>query len=176
MRTPSADTAGRVVGRQDFARAFRLVPAAVSVVLARSESGVVRGITCTSVSSLSATPPMALFSVDHKTRFADDVRSARHYSINILAADREEWARAFSRGGRSLDDLAHAIHAGRGPAPVLAAGTAVVLECVLEGVYPGGDHSIVTGRITHLRVQSDAPVLQYRSGEYGHFAPDERSS
>ena len=176
MRSASPEVTGRVVGRQDFARAFRVVPAAVSVVLARTESGLVRGITCTSVSSLSGVPPMALFSVDRKTRFADELRSAGHYSINILAADRPDWARAFARGGQSLDDLAHAIQTGRGPVPTLASGTAAVLECEVAGIYPGGDHEVVTGRITHLRVQSDAPVLQYRNGEYGVFCAEARSS
>jgi flavin reductase (DIM6/NTAB) family NADH-FMN oxidoreductase RutF len=59
---------------------------------------------------------------------------------------------------------------------VLAAGTAAVLECELAALYPGGDHWIVTGRVTHLRVQSDAPALQYRNGEYGTFSAQERSS
>jgi flavin reductase (DIM6/NTAB) family NADH-FMN oxidoreductase RutF len=161
---------GQHIGVAEFARAFRHVPGAVAVVLTTTESGLVRGLTCTSATSLSASPPMALFSADAKTRFADEVRTSGRYSINFLAIGFEDWARAFAVGGQSLDSLVHAIHPGRGGAPTLATGTTAVLECALEDIFPGGDHWIVTGRILHARTQSDAPALVYRAGVYGSFA------
>ena len=162
-------TTGHHIALSEFARAFRYVPGAVAVVLVQTESGLVRGLTCTSVTSLSAAPPMALFSVDAKTRFADELRLSRHFSINFLAAGLEDWARAFAVGGQSLDSLVHAIHPGRSGVPTLATGTSVVLECDLEEIFPGGDHWIITSRIVHARTQSDAPALVYRAGQYGVF-------
>jgi len=165
------ETPQQHIGVAEFARAFRHVPGAVAVVLARTATGLVRGLTCTSATSLSAAPPMALFSADAKTRFADEVRLSKQYSINFLASGFEDWARAFALGGQSLDSLVHAIHPGRSGAPTLATGTTAVLECHLEEIFPGGDHWIVTGRILHARSQSDAPALVYRAGVYGGFAP-----
>lgn len=162
--------AGRLVARAEFARAFRRVPGPVAVVLVRTVDGPVRGITCTSATALSGSPPMAVFSVDAKTSFAEEVRRAGRYSINYLAADRDGWAAAFSRGGAALDALVPVIRDGRGGAPTLATGTTVVLECEVADVLPGGDHWIVTGRITHSRTQSDAPALVYEAGRYGGFA------
>lgn len=158
-----------LVGRADFQRAFRQVPGAVAVVLVRTVSGVVRGITCTSATSLSGSPPMAVFAVDVKTLFADELRLARRYSINYLASDRAEWARAFARGGASLDSLAYVIGSGRSSAPTLSSGTTAVLECEVADIFPGGDHWIVTGTITHARSQADAPALIYQGGRYGVF-------
>lgn len=162
--------ANGLVSRAEFARAFRRVPGPVAVVLVRTVAGPVRGITCTSATALSGSPPMAVFSVDAKTAFAEEVRRAGRYSVNYLAADRDGWARAFARGGAALDALVPVIRDGRGGAPTLATGTAVVLECEVADVLPGGDHWIVTGRITHSRTQSDAPALVYEAGHYGGFA------
>lgn len=162
--------AGRLVSRAEFARAFRRVPGPVAVVLVRTVDGPVRGITCTSATALSGSPPMAVFSVDAKTAFAEEVRRAGLCSINYLAADRDGWATAFARGDASLDALVPVIRDGRGGAPTLATGTAVVLECEVADVLPGGDHWIVTGRIAHARTQPDAPALVYEAGRYGRFS------
>jgi flavin reductase (DIM6/NTAB) family NADH-FMN oxidoreductase RutF len=155
--------------RAQFQQAFRQVPGPVAVVLATVPGGAVRGITCTSATSLSGGPPMATFSVDVKTRFADAVREAGRFSINYLAADRADWARAFARGGASLAALAHIVGSGRSSVPTLSSGTCAVLECRLADVVPGGDHWIVTGTVAHARRQSDAPALLYAGGRYGSF-------
>lgn len=160
---------GLLATRQEFARSFRHVPEPVAIVLVRTTAGTVRGITCTSVTSLSGEPPMALFTLDTKTALAEEIRAVRRYSINVLAADRAGWARAFSAGDASLDALVPVIRDGRSSAPVLASGTTAVLECEVADVFPGGDHWIVTGRITHTRTQSDAPALLYVGGRYGSF-------
>jgi flavin reductase (DIM6/NTAB) family NADH-FMN oxidoreductase RutF len=159
-----------LVAGADFRRAYRRVPGAVAVVLVQTDDGPVRGITCTSATSLSGEPPMTLLSVDTKTLFADEVRLARRYSINYLAADREGWARAFAQGGASLAELAHVIGPGRTAAPVLRSGTTCVLECELAEIFPGGDHWVITGHVAHVRVQADAPALLYEAGRYGSFA------
>lgn len=161
-----------LVGALQFRRAFRRVPGPVAVVLATTDSGTVQGITCTSASSLSADPPMAMFSVDVKTRFVDVVGSSGRFSINYLADDRDGWAVAFSRGGSSLAELSHVIRPGRTGVPTLGTGTAVVLECSVDQTVRAGDHWIVTGLINHVRAQSDAELLVYMAGRYGRFAAD----
>lgn len=158
-----------VVSLAEFARTFRRVPGPVAVVLTRTADGPVRGITCTSAASLSGSPPMMVFSVDVKTAFADEVRLSRRYSVNFLASDRHAWARAFSVGGAALDALVPVLRDGRGGAPTLATGTAAVLECDVVDIVPGGDHWIVTGRITDTRVQTDAAPLLYLGGRFGEF-------
>jgi len=161
-----------LVGAPQFRRAFRHVPGPVAVVLTTTDSGTVQGITCTSATSLSADPPMAIFSVDLKTRFADVVAACGRFSINYLADDRDGWAVAFSRGGSSLSQISHVIRPGRTGVPTLGAGTAVVLECSVDQTVPAGDHTIVTGFINHVRTQSDAELLVYLAGRYGRFTAD----
>lgn len=168
-------TATSYVSRADFRRAFRHVPGPVAVVLVRCGNGAISGITCTSATSLSASPPMVVLSVDAKTSFAEEVRGTRRYSVNYLAADRAEWARAFAVGGASLESLVHVIGQGRSGIPKLSSGTTAVLECELVDALVGGDHWILTGSIIRARTQTDAPALMYLDGEYGQFRPDAKS-
>lgn len=167
---PASAPAERPVEAARFRQAFRRVAAPVTVVLVRAEGGGVLGITCTSASSLSGDPPMALVCVDDKTGVQPAIRRAGRFSVNFLAADRGEWARAFSSRGRDLDALAGIVGAGRTPVPILRTGTTSVLECVLAAVHRGGDHWIVCGLVTHARFQADAEPLIYLAGRYGGFA------
>lgn len=166
---PSAP-AERVISRAQFQQAYRHVPLPVAIVLTRGVDDVVRGMTCTSTTSLSAEPPMAMFAVDDKTGFADEIRAAGTFSINYLAADRAQWARAFAASGAALHTLVGVIGTGRSSVPVLSSGTTAVLECRIADALRGGDHWIVTGLIAHARRQADAPALQFLSGGYGRFA------
>jgi flavin reductase (DIM6/NTAB) family NADH-FMN oxidoreductase RutF len=162
---------GRVAEGARFRHAFRQVPAPVAIVLVHGEHGGVVGITCTSATSLSADPPMLVFCVDDKTGVERAIRAAGRFSVNFLAADRAEWARAFSSRGRSLDALAAVVGPGRTLVPTLRTGTTAVLECGVGAIHRGGDHWIVCGPVAHARFQSDAEPLVYLDGRYGTFSP-----
>lgn len=159
------------VSAHSFRRAFRLIPGPVAVVLTRSADGGVKGITCTSVASLSADPPLLNFAVDRKTHFAEEVSVASQFSVNFLSVARQDWARAFATGGRSLTELSSYLVDGRTGVPTLGTGTTAVLECALVAIHEAGDHQLVVGSVWHSRAQSDAPSLVYESGVYGSFAP-----
>lgn len=177
----AAATAERPVEAIRFRRAFRQVPAPVAVVLVGAgrtgggadgaDGGGVVGITCTSASSLSGDPPMALVCVDHKTGVHQAIQRAGRFSVNFLAAGRAELARAFSTRGRNLDALAGIVGTGRSRVPILRTGTTCVLECGLEAIHRGGDHWIVCGLVSHARFQADTEPLIYLGGGYGGFAP-----
>jgi flavin reductase (DIM6/NTAB) family NADH-FMN oxidoreductase RutF len=173
---PAADRTARPVETTRFRQAFRQVPAPVAVVLVHAEGGGVLGLTCTSASSLSADPPMALVCVDDKTGVQHSIRQAGRFSVNFLAADRAEWAHAFSSRGRRLDALAGVVGTGRTQVPVLRTGTTSVLECGLAAIHCAGDHWIVCGLVSHARFQADTEPLIYLAGRYGVFAtPGDRS-
>ncbi|NLU72692.1 flavin reductase family protein [Streptomyces sp. HNM0575] len=168
---PSIAGGDRAVEHGLFRHAFRQVASPVAVLLARTGQGGTRGITCTSVVSLSGRPPMLLVTVDDKTGMTRTVREAGRFSVNFLAADRAAWARAFSTRDQDLGALAPVIVPGRTPVPTLAAGTSAVLECRTADVHRGGDHWILCGTVVHARFQADAEPLLYLAGRYGRFQP-----
>ncbi|HEX6470090.1 MAG TPA: flavin reductase family protein [Streptosporangiaceae bacterium] len=169
---PAAAQPERPAETMRFRQAFRRVPAPVAVLLVHAEGGGILGLTCTSAASLSADPPMAVVCVDDKTGVTHAIRQAGRFSVNFLAADRAEWAHAFSSRGRRLDALAGVVGTGRTEVPVLRTGTTSVLECGVAAIHSGGDHWIVCGLVSHARFQADTEPLIYLAGRYGVFAGD----
>ncbi len=163
---------GRLTESTRFRHTFRCVPAAVAVVLTRDSSGGVRGITCTSATSLSAEPPMVLICTDDRTGMAALIESCGWFSVNFLAAGRADLARAFATSGAALDHVAPSIVVGRTGTPVLGTGTSAVTECRVDAVHRGGDHSVVHGLVHHARFQADVAALVYSFGRYGEFTAD----
>lgn len=163
---------GRLAEPTRFRHTFRCVPAAVAVVLTRDAADGVRGITCTSATSLSADPPMVLVCIDDRTGMAALIEACGRFSVNFLCADRVDLARAFATSGAALDHVAPSIVAGRTGTPVLGTGTSAVTECGLEAVHRGGDHVVVHGLVRHARFQADAAALVYGAGRYGEFTPN----
>lgn len=170
MTVPQQRSA-RVVDARRFRHSFRQVPAAVAVVLTREDGGAVRGLTCTSATSLSAEPPMALVSLDDRTGMAQLVEAHGWFSLNFLDARRADLARAFAGRGTDLTHLTSVIVSGRTGIPVLGTGTTTVLECAVDKVVRGGDHWVVHGIARHARFQSDAEPLLYGGGRFGGFTP-----
>ncbi|MGC5030916.1 flavin reductase family protein [Micromonospora sp. DT229] len=161
----------RLVETARFRAAFRQVPAPVAIILVPGGPAGITGLTCTSATSLSGTPPMAMIAIDRKTGLAPLAEQAGRFSINYLAADRATWAQAFATRGRHLDELTAAVVAGHTTVPTLATGTTAVLECRTTATHPGGDHLILCGEVLHARAQTDAPPLLYLDGRYGTFQP-----
>ncbi|QOC91852.1 flavin reductase family protein [Micromonospora craniellae] len=162
----------RLVDTARFRAAYRQVPAPVAILLVPGGPAGVTGLTCTSATSLSGRPPMAMVAVDHKTHLAPLAEDTGQFSINYLAADRATWAQAFATRSRHLDDLAAAVVAGHTRVPTLATGTTAVLECRTTAVHHGGDHWILCGEVLHARAQTDAKPLLYLGGRYGTFHHD----
>ena len=84
------------------------------------------------------------------------------FAVNILAADQEEATRRFATAyvdrfaGLELEDgLAEMLLIGGAPARI---------ECALETTLPGGDHTILVGRVLRSRTFLRPPLLRLRGG------------
>lgn len=140
----------------------------VTVVTALA-GGHAHAMTATAVSSVSLEPPLLLVCVGHASRFHAAVLAAGSWAVSILTAAQEPLARHFSRSGRPLatqfDGISH-FPAPSSGAPVLT-DCLVWLDCRTHGVYDGGDHSILVGRLMAASRQAAlaAPLTYYR-GSY----------
>lgn len=167
----------RSIDQRSFRGAYRVTGASVAVILTKVDGLGVRGITCTSAVSLSADPPMALVCVDVRTEFREHVREAGGFTINYLAEQYTDIAKAFAAQGRELSHLRRALVTGRTGLPTLAYGTVSTLECSLQSDYLSGDHWILTGHIVNARYQIDERPLVYADGAFtGTATPTYRSS
>ena len=124
------------------------------------------GFTCQSFFSLSLEPPLVAFAPGRSSTSWPRVSSSGSICINVLSSDQEDLAWTFSQSG--ADKFAGVgWSAGANGAPRLQ-GSLTWLECTIEDVHEGGDHWLVTARVTDMEQGQGQPLLFYRGG-FGGF-------
>jgi flavin reductase (DIM6/NTAB) family NADH-FMN oxidoreductase RutF len=126
-------------------------------------------MTANSFTSVSLQPPLVLFCVQRDSRFHDAILQSDQWVVNLLSADQAPAARWFAERGRPLAGQMDVVdHTRDDDGIALLAGSIGHIFCTTETIYPGGDHSIVVGRVTRLSLMNpDAPALVYLNHRLG---------
>ena len=150
------------ITNDEFRLALSHFASTVTVVTTELESGHPAGITVTAFSSLSLEPPLILVCIDHSARIHDRLPKGSHFAVNMLEESQEVISRRFASSrtdpfeGLDFDRSAHGCPLLR---DVLA-----TLECRVVDRLPGGDHTIVVGKVLAMDVSDRKPLLYFRSG------------
>lgn len=148
------------------ARAFRDVlgrfASGVTIVTAATGSGPV-GMTCQSFTSVSLQPPLVMFLPAKTSRAWPAMRTAGHFTVNLLASEQEELSNQFAAKG--VDKFAGVSWS---PAPSTGAprldGALAWIDCTIHAVHEAGDHYVVLGRVQELvHGPAEKPLLFFRS-------------
>jgi flavin reductase (DIM6/NTAB) family NADH-FMN oxidoreductase RutF len=140
----------------------------VTVVTAVDDQGRDHGLTVSAFASLSLVPPLVLVCIDRAASLHPALAVARHFAVNILAADQEALARRFSAvDGDRFDGIGY--NRGRTGVAVLDEVLAYV-ECRMLQALEGGDHTIFVAEVEagHVNAKAPPPLLYYRGG-YAQF-------
>lgn len=138
---------------------FRKLAAGVAVVTACGASGW-SGTTVSSLTSVSLEPPIVLCCLAGGSRTIAAIRHAGRFAVHLLADEQRYLADRFSRppsDGSRFEDLGHEVRLIRG-APAIA-GTLAVGWCDLHSLDEIGDHVVVYGRLSAVRVGGRRPLL-----------------
>lgn len=131
------------------------------------------GLTVNSFSSVSLDPPLVLFSIDLDATSHDVFVKADGFAINILEAGQRALSDRFSFV-KDTDRFqgVDLVPGAAGDPPVLAACLSS-LVCDLAQTFPGGDHTILIGRVRRIELNpsSDAKPLLYFTGGYAELEP-----
>ena len=151
-------------------QAMRFWVTGVTVVTA-AHRGVQHGMTVSSFTSLSLTPPQVLVSLAQNTRTHDLVTRSRSFGISILSINQREISDRFAgRVADELDRLAgletFLMTTG---APMLAGGLAH-LDCHVITTLGSGTHTIFIGEVLEARNVSEGEPLIYFNRDYKTFA------
>lgn len=137
----------------DFKAAFRNHPGGVAVLTADSGDGPV-GLTATSVSSVSANPPMLMFSVSDHSSSGPAVKKASTVVVHLLGEQHVELAKTFATSG--IDRFANETTWSRletGEPYLLAATT--WLRGKVVNLVPAGESTIVVIEILDVRLPTE---------------------
>jgi flavin reductase (DIM6/NTAB) family NADH-FMN oxidoreductase RutF len=145
--------------KHDFRDVMARVPAGVVVISARSESGY-KGLTASSLVSISADPPMVLVGLDHEAATRAAVSESNAFNVSVLTRSQEFIADRFAGRAPAIDPrwegVAHRLGANGIP---LVEGCAAWLECRLVEILPAGDHDICLGEVTAATAGSGDPLI-----------------
>jgi flavin reductase (DIM6/NTAB) family NADH-FMN oxidoreductase RutF len=132
------------------------------VLTVRDPSGQPAGMTASSLASVSLEPPLVSVCVDHTAELHDLIVAAPEFVVNILESAQEELSRRFAD---KHEDRFAGIGYHAGPdGQIFLDGALAHIECERFAVYPGGDHTIIVGRVIGGDARDGHPLLYYRGG------------
>lgn len=143
---------------------YRKLSAGVAVVTTCGASGW-SGTTVSTVTSVSMDPPIVLCCISRGSRTLAAIGHARCFAVHLLAEDQRDLADRFSRppsDSTRFAELGYEAGLIRG-APVIA-GALAVGWCALHAIHEVGDHCVVYGRLTAVRVGRGRPLLWHDRG------------
>ena len=135
------------------------VPAGVVVISARTENGY-RGLTASSLVSISVDPPMVLVGLERESATRAAVAEARAFNVSVLTRSQEFIADRFAGRAPAMDPEWEGVHHRLGGNGIpLVEGSAAWLECRLVEIHPAGDHDICVGEVTAAGAGSGDPLI-----------------
>lgn len=157
-----------------FRDAMARLAAPVTVITTRDLDGRPRAFTASAVCSLSAEPPLLLVCVNGSCSTHDVFTTADRFLVNVLNHEQADAARDFAHHDRATAEAALVpLELGLPGLPDASARFA----CTRRQVLPGGDHSILIGRLETVSLSDSPPLIHYEGGWHRPPAvPAERST
>lgn len=136
------------------------------VIVTATHHGVTHGMTVSSFTSVSLTPPQVLISLAQNTRTHSLVRDSRRFGVSILGAGQAEISDRFA--GRIPDEHDRleglktlSLVSGT---PMLADSIAQ-FDCRVIATFTSGTHTLFIGAVLAAQSREDAkPLLYYNRG------------
>jgi flavin reductase (DIM6/NTAB) family NADH-FMN oxidoreductase RutF len=144
---------------------FRRHAAGVAVITAQSGTGPV-GFTATSLTSVSAEPPMISFGVGTGASSWPAISTTDHVGVHILGEHQQELAATFARSGADRFGAPTVWREGPEGVPVLD-GVLAWLVCRIVARVPAGDHRVVLAEVTLGDPSGSGRPLVYHQGRFG---------
>jgi len=150
-----------------FTNAMRRAVSGVSIVTTDGNHGRY-GLTVSSMTSVSADPPMLLICINRNSVAHAAIAANRRFAVNVLASHQQHIASTFA----GSTTLGPAYHFDNGDWSVTASGLpqlaepAAIFECEIESSMEAGTHSIFLARVASASGRDIAP-LAYFNREYG---------
>jgi len=135
------------------------LPAGVVVVSTRLGDEF-RGLTASSLVSISLEPPMVLAGLERESATRAAVIEAKAFNVNLLTRAQEFVADRFAGRAPAIDPRWRTLpyRMGENGIPLIE-GCAAWLECRLAQVHTAGDHDICVGEVTAAEIGRGDPLI-----------------
>jgi flavin reductase (NADH) len=155
---PKAPPPPRGASPQDYKDLMSTFPTGVAVVTSIDNSGRPRGMTCSSLSSVTLVPPTLLACLRTGSATLHAVQDHRGFAVNLLHAQGRHAAELFSSpvGDRFSRIRWRPSCSGL---PWLVADAFALAECTVSGTVEVGDHTVVFGEVDEVTMTPGTPLL-----------------
>lgn len=163
--TNAADS--QFADKAEYRRVFGHLPTGVVVITGVGAAGEPLGITIGSFSSISLDPPLAGFFIGRQSRTWPLIAAGAKFCANVLASSQAEWCWRFAKDsvdGARFDGITAARSANGSP---VLPGVVATIDCSLRETHTLGDHDLVVGAVTDVRVLSDGAAMVFFKGKTG---------
>ncbi|MEU8922032.1 flavin reductase family protein [Kitasatospora sp. NPDC048545] len=163
---------------EDFRAASRGWTSGVAVITTRTGEEVFAK-TVSSFSTLSLDPLLVTVAIGRHSPLVAAVRASGHFGLSILTHRQMSVARRFATPGAGRARGAFTAVGAHAAVPMRTAATGAPLvedalarfDCRLHADLPGGDHTILVGRVAAAARDDGTPLL-YHDGQYRVLAPN----
>lgn len=139
-----------MIDERRYRDAMSLFPSGVTIVAA-DDGQRAHGLTVASVASVSLAPPMVLACIKFDSLVLPILRTARSFSISMLAGDQASVAELFAWGEPADRQAALIRQPGR---PPRIEGCVARLELRLVAEHTAGDHQVLIGEVLAIEAPS----------------------
>jgi flavin reductase (DIM6/NTAB) family NADH-FMN oxidoreductase RutF len=154
-----------------FKSALAQWPSGVTVVTMRAEDGTWHGMTASSFSSVSATPPLVSVCLVKTLWSHELIMKSGIFGVNILASDQTELGKRFAGMRPEITNRFEGVDTLTAETGVPLFSQALAwLDCKVVNAYEGGDHTIFVGEVQAARNPRKAAPLLFHSRNWGQFA------
>ncbi|HET7467221.1 MAG TPA: flavin reductase family protein [Candidatus Dormibacteraeota bacterium] len=144
---------------QEFRDAMARLAAGV-VVVSTSTAGGYKGLTATSLVSVSLEPPMVLVALERESATRAAIVESGRFGISVLTRAQEFIAERFAGRAPAVDprwpDIPHRKGAHGLP---LIEGCAAWLECRVDQVHEAGDHEVLIATVESASLGKGDPLI-----------------
>ncbi|MCP2165280.1 flavin reductase family protein [Goodfellowiella coeruleoviolacea] len=148
-----------VVRAADYRLLMSAFPTGVAVVTTLDVDRTPRGLTCTSLASVTLAPPTLLVCLHSASGTLAALRRRGGFAVNLLSAHGRHVAEVFATA--DTDRFAQVVWQPFGCAglPWLVNDAFAMAECRVAGTLAVGDHTIVLGEVAAVTQTSGVPLL-----------------
>lgn len=143
-------------------------PSGVAVVTTTAPDGTPRGMTCSSLTSVTTEPPVLLVCLHNSSGTLAALRETGVFAVNLLHGRGREAAERFATASGDRFAQVEWTRAPGSGLPHLCADAHSVAECRVTGTTVVGDHTVVFGEVEVVAVADGDPLLYGRRG-YAHW-------
>lgn len=143
-----------------FREAMTRFPSGVTIVTTTDATGSPRGFTATSFCSLSADPALVLVCVSDTAECHEAFVAADRWNIHFATDAQADLVMLFATRGADKFGGGVARVDDSGQPEII--GSSVTLRCSAFAKHPGGDHTILIGRVDDVEVDDQDPAVYHR--------------